>query len=59
MRAVQAVAGILIITVGLVAAITGEFNAAATWILALGFASLGLTGLVSAVATSLSAGKTT
>jgi hypothetical protein len=59
MRAVQAVTGILIIIVGSVAAITSEFNAAASWILALGFASLGLTGLISAVATSMSVAEST
>jgi hypothetical protein len=59
MRAVQAVTGILIIIVGSVAVITGEFSAAASWILALGFASLGLTGLISAVVTSVSVAEST
>jgi len=59
MRAVQAVTGVLIITIGTVAVFTGEFNSAASWILALGFASLGLSGLLSILATSRSVAKST
>ena len=55
MRAVRALIGVLIVAVGTMAAITGEFSTAAGWILAAGLASVGLAGIISAVATSASA----
>jgi|GEM_PF-4783700 len=47
MRPLLAVCGVLLTIIGLVAAITAEFNGIGTWFVAAGFAIIGAAGLLS------------
>ena len=48
-RAMAAVSGLMLIVTGVIAAVTGEFDGAASWLLIVGLALVGLVGLGSAV----------
>ncbi len=52
-RWVHAVAGVVLVAAGSTAALTGEFDSDASWLLALGLALIGFAGLIATVAGSV------